>query len=77
MSILYMEIGGTIFSLQKGYTLKEIQMGCPDHPDTRGCPSHNWVNIPIALSILGIMFYFMYIFVTDILLSRKQRIENQ
>lgn len=79
MSILFMEIGNQIHGLQFGYTPYQVdRLGCPDNPDARWCPIYEpRVILPIALSILGIMFYFMYIFVTDILLSRKQRIEKQ
>lgn len=38
---------------------------------------NDWSRLPITIMILGIMLFFMYIFVTDILLTRQKRIENQ
>lgn len=37
----------------------------------------DWNRLPITIGILGVMVLFMYVIVTDILLTRRQRIENQ
>jgi hypothetical protein len=36
----------------------------------------DWKRLPFTIVVLGVMLFFMYVFVTDILLSRQKRIEG-
>lgn len=38
---------------------------------------NDWNRLPVTIGILGVMLVFLYVFVTDILLTRRKRIENQ